>query len=135
MEETTPTKTVRCRNPQNGVVYVYSYELFYDPAQKKYRQHRRCIGKVDPETGDVVPTSSRGSRKAKEFSAGDIAAQAAPKKGKTSKEESYILEIQNLKEKIRTMDTELAKVRRDLIQSQQSKERLRKALYSVLEQY
>ncbi len=51
---------VKCRNPKNGVVYVYSHERYFDEEQQKYRQRRRCIGKVDPETGETVPTGPRG---------------------------------------------------------------------------
>ena len=134
MDETKPLKTVRCRNPKNGVVYVYSYELFYDPAQKKYRQRRRCIGKVS-ETGEVVPTSAHGSRKAKKAPDSESTVQTEKGTLKSSKEESYLLQIQELKEQVRTMDMELAKVRRELIRAQESKERLKKAIGSVLDNY
>ena len=39
-EENTP-RTVRCRNPRNGVVCGYTYQVFYEKAQGKSRQRRQ----------------------------------------------------------------------------------------------
>ena len=46
--------------------YVYSSEYFWDPVKKQSRSKRRVIGKIDPETGEVVPTGKRGRRPGKE---------------------------------------------------------------------
>ena len=49
--------------PDRGVTYVYSSESYYDPDKKQSRSKRKLIGKVDPETGEVVPTGKRGRKK------------------------------------------------------------------------
>ena len=86
-------------------------------------------------TGEVVPTSAHGSRKAKKAPDSESTVQTEKGTLKSSKEESYLLQIQELKEQVRTMDMELAKVRRELIRAQESKERLKKAIGSVLDNY
>ena len=45
--------------------YVYESTSYWDPEKKQSRSKRRCIGKIDPETGEMVPTGKKG-RKAKE---------------------------------------------------------------------
>ena len=44
--------------------YVYESTSYWDEEKKQSRSKRRVIGKLDPETGEVVPTGRRG-RKAK----------------------------------------------------------------------
>lgn len=43
--------------------YVYESESYWDPELKQARSKRRCIGKIDPETGETVPTGKRGKKK------------------------------------------------------------------------
>ena len=42
-------------------MYVLDAERIYDPEKKQTRYvHRRLIGKVDPSSGEVIPTGKRG---------------------------------------------------------------------------
>ena len=51
-------------NKQNGVTYVYEViENYWDKEKKQSRSKRKLIGKIDPMTGEIVPTSSRGRPK------------------------------------------------------------------------
>ena len=51
-------------NKQNGVTYVYEViENYWDKEKKQSRSKRKLIGKIDPATGEIVPTSSRGRPK------------------------------------------------------------------------
>jgi len=51
-------------NKQNGVTYVYEViENYWDKEKKQSRSRRKLIGKIDPATGEIVPTSSRGRPK------------------------------------------------------------------------
>lgn len=50
--------------PDRGVTYVYSSKSYYDPEKKQSRSKRKLIGKVDPETGEIVPTGKSGRKKA-----------------------------------------------------------------------
>jgi hypothetical protein len=51
------------QNKKTGVVYVYENHPFWDSNKKQSRSIRKLRGKLDPSTGNIVPT--RG-RKAKE---------------------------------------------------------------------
>ena len=47
-------------NRQNDTTYVYEVvENYWDKEAKKPRSWRRLIGKIDPVTGEIVPTRSR----------------------------------------------------------------------------
>ena len=54
---------VRSLDKRTGTVYVFESTSYWDPATKMPRCHRKLIGKVDPETGQVVPTGKRGRPK------------------------------------------------------------------------
>lgn len=44
------------KNKQTGITYAYYNEAYWDKEKKQSRAKRTLIGKVDPETGDIVPT-------------------------------------------------------------------------------
>jgi len=48
--------TVRQTNKTTGITYVYESVSYWDKAKQQSRARRVCIGKVDPETGNVIPT-------------------------------------------------------------------------------
>ncbi|MBQ1340976.1 MAG: hypothetical protein IIY33_00700 [Erysipelotrichaceae bacterium] len=57
-------------NKQNDVTYVYEViENYWDKEKKQSRSKRKLIGKIDPVTGEIVPTSSRGRPKKSDDSA------------------------------------------------------------------
>lgn len=45
--------------------YVYESTSYWDADKRQSRSKRKLLGKLDPETGEVIPTGSRG-RKRKE---------------------------------------------------------------------
>jgi hypothetical protein len=45
--------------------YVYESVSYWDADKRQSRSTRKLLGKLDPETGEVIPTGSRG-RKRKE---------------------------------------------------------------------
>ena len=42
--------------------YVYESVSYWDEEKKQSRSKRRVIGKLDPETGEIIPTGRRGRR-------------------------------------------------------------------------
>lgn len=46
-----------------NTTYVYESESYWDEEKKQPRSHRKCIGKIDPDTGEIVPTGKRGRKK------------------------------------------------------------------------
>lgn len=51
---------VKAYNRERDVTYVYESESYWDKDKKQPRARRRLIGKIDPETGEIVPTGRRG---------------------------------------------------------------------------
>jgi len=47
------------RNKKTGAVYVYSVESYWDKEKKAHRNKQVCLGKLDPETGEVIPSKRR----------------------------------------------------------------------------
>ena len=47
------------RNKKTGAVYVYSVESYWDKEKKAPRNKQVCIGKLDQETGEVIPSKRR----------------------------------------------------------------------------
>ena len=63
-------------NKQTGVTYVYESESYWDKEKKQPRSKRKLIGKIDEETGEIVPTDGRGNRKKRELT--DIPENLSP---------------------------------------------------------
>lgn len=42
-----------------GITYAYENESYWDKEKKQPRSRRRLIGKVDPNTGEIIPTRKR----------------------------------------------------------------------------
>lgn len=54
-------------NKQTGVTYVYESESYWDKEKKQPRSRRKLIGKIDVETGEIVPTGGRGNCKKRDL--------------------------------------------------------------------
>lgn len=54
---------VKSFDKKTGITYLYSSESRWDPVRKRPSPVRRCIGKLDPVTGKMVPTGKRGRPK------------------------------------------------------------------------
>lgn len=103
--------------------YVYESVSYWDEEKKQSRSKRRVIGKLDPETGEIIPTGKRG-RKPK-----DASAVPAGENTETVRlyEESQArireltlivsqkdLEISSLRDEVRRLKDTLGKVDRQL---------------------
>lgn len=49
---------------RSGITYAYESHSFWDPDRKMTRAKRKLIGRVDPETGEILPTDGRNRKKA-----------------------------------------------------------------------
>ena len=43
-------------NKKTGITYAYENKAYWDKTKKQSRSRRKLIGKLDPETGEVIPT-------------------------------------------------------------------------------
>ena len=48
---------------RSGITYVYESTSYWDKEKKQPRSRRTLIGRLDPETGEIVPTDGRGKRR------------------------------------------------------------------------
>ncbi len=44
---------------RSGITYVYDSKSYYDKEKKCSRAKRTLIGKIDPSTGEMIPTDGR----------------------------------------------------------------------------
>ena len=57
---------VHVYNRARGVTYVYDSHSYWDKDLKQPRSTRKLIGKLDPVSGEVVPTGKKGRPKQEE---------------------------------------------------------------------
>lgn len=50
---------VYLHNKKNGVTYVYESTGYWDKEKQQARNHRTCIGKLNPVTGEIVPSKKK----------------------------------------------------------------------------
>ena len=48
---------------RSGITYVYESHAFYDKEKKQSRAKRTLIGRLDPETNEIIPTDGRNKRR------------------------------------------------------------------------
>ena len=123
---------VKCHDRKRDVTYVYDSECFFDEEKGKYRYKRRLIGKVNPETGDTIPTGTRGGyhpRKEKRPQEEWVPIKPGRKR-KRSLSAAEMEERQEPKEK-----TELEKAKETIQDLQKEAADLRKKYLSVVSDY
>lgn len=49
------TAIVYQKNKATGVTYAYESTSYWDKEKQQSRAKRKCIGKLDPVTGEIVP--------------------------------------------------------------------------------
>ena len=54
---------VKQKDKRTGITYVYESVSYWDKEKKQPRSKRTLIGKVDEETGEIVPTGRSGRKK------------------------------------------------------------------------
>ena len=73
---------------KSGTVYVYDSVSYWDKEKKQPRSKRKLIGKLDPVTGEIVPTGNRGRRPRTE---NNSVPNPAASEGALSEDETQIL--------------------------------------------
>ena len=62
---------VKVYNKARDITYVYESESYWDKDLKQPRSHRRLIGRIDPDTGNVVPTGRKTKQQDSQIVASD----------------------------------------------------------------
>ena len=63
----------RSYNKHTDTYYAYDTTYEWDELAQKKVQRKKCIGKYDPETGEIIPTGKRGRPLAKQPTPQDAA--------------------------------------------------------------
>ena len=48
---------------RSGITYVYESKSYWDKEKKQPRSNRTLIGRLDPDTGKIIPTDGRGKNR------------------------------------------------------------------------
>ena len=98
--------------------YVYESESYWDPELKQARSKRRCIGKIDPDTGEIIPTGRRGKKKKEDkASSGDY--EKLLSRYKAAEKENLELHA-----RIQTLENQLAEKEKQLLEYQETAEKI-----------
>lgn len=54
---------IKQHDKRSGITYAYESHSYWDPEKKMVRAKRKLIGRVDPETGEIIPTDGRNRKK------------------------------------------------------------------------
>ena len=109
---------------QSGVTYAYEQTSSYDSERKQSRPVRKYLGRVDPETGEIIPTTGKCGR--------------PPKKTAESKPENQEPDYKALFEKkcleAERLQKELAKVKETNEQLSLQTRELKQVIVAVRDQ-
>ena len=53
---------IKQHDKRSGITYAYESHSYWDPEKKMTRAKRKLIGKIDPDTGETVPTDGRNKK-------------------------------------------------------------------------
>ena len=68
---------VKQYHKDTDTTYVYESISYWDAEKQQSRSKRRVIGKLDPATGEVIPTGKRGRKKTSAGKPEDIPSEEA----------------------------------------------------------
>ena len=116
---------IRQYHKDTDTTYVYESISYWDAEKGQSRSKRRCIGKVDPETGEIIPTRKRGDKKRNAVAQADqetaqLNAQIIALKEKLAEQASA---MRDLTERLNASDLEnrkLRKAREDILAKAES---------------
>lgn len=103
---------------QSGVVYAYESVSEWDPVKKQSRSKRKCLGRVDPDTGEIIPTTGRRGRSAKKKEDGTNDLESPGQESVLNKLRADCEELrkqnQELTNENKRLKTILAKIKKDV---------------------
>lgn len=97
---------------ETDTTYVYESVSYWDAEKGQSRSNRKLLGKLDPETGEIVPTGKRG-RKKKEPTAEETATFKTQLSAAT---DSYMEQIRQQKLTIRQQEIQITDLSKKIAQ-------------------
>lgn len=56
-------KVIYQKDSRSGITYVYNQQLYYNPQTNTTKVRKIVIGKLDVETGTIIPTNGNGKKR------------------------------------------------------------------------
>ena len=107
-EEVFSLAIIKQFDKRSGITYVYDSKSYYDKEKKCSRAKRTLIGKIDPDTGEMIPTDGRNKG-------------AKSKPDAVSNEIDKDKRIQELVDENRQLKLQISALKKELARIQQSK--------------
>ena len=94
------------KDKRTGITYAYESTAYWDKEKKQSRAKRRLIGRVDPNTNEIVPTDGRGRKRSPDYDPALDKAEDMPNTIKELKAEVRRLRAENkaLLDRINTLE-------------------------------
>ncbi|MCD8306604.1 MAG: CDK5RAP3 family protein [Clostridia bacterium] len=123
---------IRLYNKQTGVTYVYDSINYYDPEKKQGRSKRKLIGKLDPVTGDIIPTVKVGRASKPKENATHTDAEYNELQAKLERTLSDLVEKENARAEL---DQKLRATRKDIREYKKLVRKTISVLYASLDSF
>ena len=91
-------------NRKTGAKYAYSQESYWDKSKGQPRSRRTYLGRVDPETGEIIPKRTKAGDAADVAGASDAVDAGAP--GEAS-------EVERLRARVAELEAALERLSAD----------------------
>ena len=107
-------------NKQNDTTYVYEViENYWDKEKKQSRSKRKLIGKIDPATGKMIPTTPR--KKFQDTKEGDYKSLYESAKKEIAQKERRISELEGVIEQYLADESEFLRELEDVTKRRRGK--------------
>ena len=115
---------IKAFHKARNTTYVYESDSHWDKSKQQSRSKRKLIGKIDPKTGNIVPTGPRGRKKSRRKKKADATTTVKKPNYKTLYEEATSF-IETKDAIIVEQRREIARLELQLIKFQQTVEQIR----------
>ena len=103
---------IKQRDKRTGTIYVYESKSYWDKEKQQPRSNRTLIGKIDGETGEIIPTGGRGKKRAEKKKPVSGGAAQCDEQKRQLKEKSLL--INQLAGRNKELEEELASVIKEI---------------------
>ena len=100
---------IKQTNKKTGITYVIDSESYWDKEKQQPRSRRKIIGKIDPVTGEVVPTNRHQKRKATAVVQPSVSAETGSPDDEIIVDRTRILELEKQVAKLQKQKESLLK--------------------------
>lgn len=93
---------VKHKDKRSGITYAYESKSIWNKEKKQSLAVRTLIGRVDPDTGEIVPTDGRGKKRSPNYHP------------EVTMKKSNVTDIPSLQKKISALEIENAQLKKQI---------------------